>query len=541
MRTVLFLSVSASYAHSNLAAWLLRAGAERAGWRWREVEATPHDVLAVVLDRAAGPAPDVLAATFTLFNRAFLLAFIARFKRLNPACRVIGGGPEFLGDNRAFLQRHPEVEAVVRGEGERAFARWLECFDRPAEQAAIPGLCTRRRGRYRDNGMAEAVPLLDDIPSPYPAHLPGFRKPFVLLETSRGCANRCAFCVSGTGGPVREASLERVWRDAALIRAHGVPEVRLVDRTFNTRPSRAAALVRGFRDEFAPLRVHLEIDPARITPGLLAELAGAGPGRFHLEVGIQSLDPAVLRAVGRQGSAHRALNGLARLLALRNVDTHVDLIAGLPGGTLDGLLNDLAVLARMGPGDIQLELLKLLPGTRLAAEAGRLGLVAAPDPPYEILRTPAMTPGDLETARALSRLVDGFYNAPPLRAVTRAASRDLPEFWALLVCRGRSLTLAPEAPGLESRFRLLDGLAAAEQRPALRHAIHYAWLRHGLSAQHGLCRAVPWKGPLPPDAVLVEGDPRARRARAFRADLEAPYVFVYGAARAAAAVYRLPS
>jgi len=555
-RSLVFLSVTASYSHTNLAAWTLRAGAEAAGWQWHEVEVTQNESLCVTLNRVARLQPAVLAASFYLFNRPFLLAFLGRFKSLFPDCRVLGGGPEFLGDNRVFLERHREVDAVIRGEGEKAFAQWLQLMPRSEQQAGIPGFCGLVGGRYVDNGMAENVECLDDIPSPYPQHLEGFRKPFILLETSRGCSNRCAFCTSGVGGGVRYFSLERVRRDVQLIRAQGVPEVRLVDRTFNARPARCLALLRFFRDECRPLRFHLEIDPARLTPDFIAELALAEPGRFHLEVGLQSLNPEVIRAIGRQGTVRRALAGLTSLNAHRQLAVHADLIAGLPGGTLVDLFAELRTLVLLGPAEIQLELLKLLPGTRLTAEKEQWRIVAAPEPPYEVLRTATMTMADLETARGLSNLVDWFYNVPELQALMVAATRQIPEFWQELILFGGNMAFAVGAPSLENRFRLLDdffrGRPAGSGRNAdngreadsgrdlgLRHALHYAWLRHGFSAQHGICPASPWKGPIPESAVLVEGAIVVRPARVFRADLDQSYLFLYARERPAAAVYRL--
>ena len=70
-RTLVFLSVVASYAYTNLAAWILRASAEHVGlprvsrkWRWHEVEASRNDSLPVALIRLVRFQPAVLAATF---------------------------------------------------------------------------------------------------------------------------------------------------------------------------------------------------------------------------------------------------------------------------------------------------------------------------------------------------------------------------------------------------------------------------------------------------------------------------------------------
>jgi hypothetical protein len=501
------------------------------------VELSQNDSLPAALIRLVRLRPAVLATTVYLFNRAFLLSLLSRFKALCPRCRIVAGGPEFLGDNREFFRQFPFVDAAIRGEGEEAFVQWLQAMDHPEKQAGIPGFCGWVAGRYVDNGMAQGVESLDDIPSPYPRHLEGFRKPFVLLEASRGCANRCAFCTSA-GVPVRTVSTARIRRDLRLIRAHGVPEVCLVDRTFNDRPARCLPLIRMFRDTFKGLRFHLEIDPARMTPAILAELAAAAPGRFHLEVGVQCLNPAVLRALRRQGTAGRSLKGTVQLCALRNLEVHVDLIAGLPGATLADVFHDLKILIPLNPGEIQVEVLKLLPGTRLARERDRWQMVAAPQPPYEVLQTSTMSAEDMDAARSLSNRVDWFFNIVELRPVILLATRSMPRFWEDLVMTGERIPESPFAPSLENRFRWLEGVFQGKA-VALIHALHYAWLKHGFSAQHGICRAFPWKGPIPESAVLVEGAAAVRPARVFRADLGRSYLFAYARERPAAAVYRL--
>ena len=58
-------------------------------------------------------------------------------------------------------------------------------------------------------------------------------KPFVQLETTRGCFNTCAFCVSGGEKPVRTLSLEATRKRLDVIHQHGIKNVRVLDRTFN--------------------------------------------------------------------------------------------------------------------------------------------------------------------------------------------------------------------------------------------------------------------------------------------------------------------
>lgn len=539
-RTIAFLAANASYAHTNLAAWYLRAGIDQERWEWHTIETTVNDDPWCVLDRLAAAAPDVLALSVYLFNRPYVERLVRRFRILRPACVVIAGGPEFLGENDDIIMRDPWCDVVIRGEGELAFRAWMEHFDEPARWRTISGVCFRDGMRYRDGGMAICPEPLDDLPSPY-AMTAMASKPFLQLETSRGCANTCSFCTSG-GGRVRRFGIARIRRELATIRAANVRQVRIVDRTFNDNPRWCLRLLTMMRDEFNDMTFHLEIDPARITPALCAALAETAPGRFHLETGVQSLQSAVYHAVGRQATVRRTYDGLARLCALRRPAIHVDLIAGLPCATRNGLLDDLRQVVRLGPGAIQVELLKVLPGTALRRDSHRLGLLFAPDPPYEILATPTMTHTDLQWARRLILAVDWFYNPPVLQPVIRQAAADAADWWPRLI-DFLSVRYAPTiTPGLETRFKVLDELFIGDLA-ACRHRLHYAWIFHGFSARHGIVNAAGWKSAIPGGAVLVEGDPAAPAARFVRATLDADYIFAFtageGAGRRACAVYRV--
>lgn len=252
-------------------------------------------------------------------------------------------------------------------------------------------------------------------------------KPFVQLETTRGCFNTCAFCVSGGEKPVRTLSLEAIKERLDVIHEHGIKNVRVLDRTFNYNNKRAKELLNLFR-EYPDICFHLEIHPALLSDELKQELATLPKGLLHLEAGIQSLRENVLEQSRRIGKLSNALAGLHYLCSLENMETHADLIAGLPLYHLSEIFDDVRTLTEYGAREIQLESLKLLPGTEMRRRADELGIQYSPLPPYEVLQTREITVDELQTAHYLSRLLDGFYNTPTWRNITRILILENPHF-----------------------------------------------------------------------------------------------------------------
>ncbi len=548
MLRLTWLSICSSFSHSSAALPRLESACPAdSDVEWTAVRATLHDHPGQLTCRVWGTAPDILAATVYLFNRSAVLEVVARLKVLAPDCVVILGGPEWLGDNEHFLRTHPEVNAVFRGEGEAGFPLWLRHPRAPHRWGDVPGLCwIDSNALYRDNGQARVSRELDALPAPTRSRFFDWSKPFAQIETSRGCPYRCTFCTSAGTGPLRSFSIERVSEELRACREHGVRDIRLLDRTFNAGPDRTRRLLELFRDEFPDLRFHLEWRPELLTPEQTTVLESAPEGQLHLEIGLQTTAPDARASVGRPPDPEPVIAATRTLCELRNLRTHVDLLAGLPNQTIENVFDDVRRICGIGPDEMQLEILKVLPGTKLAAAAGRFGLKYAPSPPYEVLCTPQMSVEALHTTGGLSVLVDRFYNAPGLREGARAAAAADREFFPdFLEYLGHERLTRPQH--LQARFRLLHAFARERCMHAAADLLEYDWLRRGFSPEHGIARATPWRGPIPPDALLVEGDAglTARKCRIWHhtgRETETWFVFANtNDRRDAAAVFRRPA
>lgn len=495
---ILWIDLNSSYAHSSLALPALHAQIMTdPSIEWEIVSATINENTGMIVDEIYRHRPDILAATTWLFNHEQLMHVASRVKALLPEACLVLGGPEFLGDNEEFLRKNPFVDCVFRGEGEEVFPQWLTCWNHPEQWHTVPGLCYLTPNKeYKDNGIARVLNFAGLVP-PEQSRFFNWSKPFVQLETTRGCFNTCAFCVSGGEKPVRTLSIESIRERLQLIHAHGIKNVRVLDRTFNYNPRRAKELLRLFLEFHPDIRFHLEIHPALLSEELKEELSLLPKGLLHLEAGIQSLREPVLEKSRRMGKLSDALDGLRFLCALPNMETHADLIAGLPLYHLHEIFEDVRTLAGYAAGEIQLESLKLLPGTEMRRRAEELGIKYSPLPPYEVLQTHEISVSELQTARQLSRLLDGFYNTPAWQTLTRELILNDEQFLHRFLAYLTKANLIDQPMSLEKRGLILYEFCK-QNYPEYQIQAAIAWIEAGMSLKNLPAEKVWTKRQIPP-------------------------------------------
>ena len=479
---ILWLDINSSYSHSSVALPAIHAQvSDRSEWEWFVVRGTINDDPGALAAQVAEYNPDVIAATFWLFTHRMQIEVLSRAVQLLENTTIVCGGPEFLGDNEDFLRQNSFISAVIRGEGEIALPKFLDAINHTDAWKGIEGLCWIGPDdlKYHDNGMAR---VLDFASLKYPEESCFFKwdKPFVQLETTRGCFNTCAFCVSGGEKPVRYQSLEQVAARLENIHAHGIKDIRVLDRTFNYDVVRACEMLDLFTQYEGRMRFHLEIHPSLLSETLKAKLSALPQGLLHLEAGIQSLDSKVLEESGRKGSLKSSLDGLAYLCSLDNIETHADLIAGLPSYTLQMLYSDIMTLMKTGVDELQLESLKVLPGTQFRMNADELGLRFAPLPPYEILKTGTMSPSDLKMAMNLSRTVDFYYNCKAWQSTFRNIVLSDEEFLMSFTRHLKDIMVLDSPLSLERRGVILYEYCKTH-RPDMLPEISVAWIMAGCS------------------------------------------------------------
>ena len=200
------------------------------------------------------------------------------------------------------------------------------------------------------------------------------------------CVSKCPYCdfnshVRAEVDQVawREALLADLAHEAALLPGRRLGSVFFGGGTPSLMPPATVAAVLDAASQawgFAPgIEITLEANPSSVEAARFADLAAAGVNRASL--GLQSLDEAALRFLGR---AHGVDEGLAALATAQAVFSLVsfDLIYALPGQTLAAWEAELARALGYGIEHLSLYQLTIEPGTRFATEAAA-GRLAIPD------------------------------------------------------------------------------------------------------------------------------------------------------------------
>ncbi|MBK8480109.1 MAG: radical SAM family heme chaperone HemW [Proteobacteria bacterium] len=161
--------------------------------------------------------------------------------------------------------------------------------------------------------------------------------------------------------------------------------------------ARVLAAIRGSFRLASALEVTLEANPGTLDAARLRAWRSAGVNRLSL--GLQSLDDAMLRTLGRD---HDAAEARAALRAARDAgfdNLSCDLICGVGGQTVAHHLEQIALLTALAPEHISLYALTLARGSTLwraglrpaeedraadLLERGREALAAAGYPQYEV-------------------------------------------------------------------------------------------------------------------------------------------------------------
>jgi anaerobic magnesium-protoporphyrin IX monomethyl ester cyclase len=145
-------------------------------------------------------------------------------KKVNPDIVTVVGGIHFTSVPKESLVDFPEIDFIIRGEGEHTVVELIKSLNNGKRIANIKGLSFKNNENIIHTPSRSLIKNLDELP--YPAYhliedylkhyhfsmMAGKKTRYMVLEGARGCDHRCTFCTQWNhwGGIWRSKSVKRI-------------------------------------------------------------------------------------------------------------------------------------------------------------------------------------------------------------------------------------------------------------------------------------------------------------------------------------------
>lgn len=414
---VVLSTLNSKFIHSSLALRYLKAYGEAHGQAYDIVEYTINMPVLHILSDITEHDIDILGFACYIWNIEMTLHVVDMVKAVRPDIKIVLGGPEVSFTADELLERCPNIDYIVQGEGEEAFHALVTALQLGNDglDPVIPGVRGRRNGSILGSIEAVEVRDLSTIPFPYTEEdMDDLEHKIIYYESSRGCPFSCQYCLSGNKNTVRFFPQERTLEELQWFIDHGVKQVKFVDRTFNCAPHHHRPLMEFMRDSDTDMNFHLEMEPELMTEWETNILCETPPGRIQIEVGVQSTHKKTLDAINRYNDWPYIQKSIRPIIQAGRTHVHMDLIVGLPHEDFKRFGQSFNDLFSLQPHALQIGFLKLLKGSGVR-RMREYKYVADPLAPYEVLSTHVLPYDDVRFLKYFEDVFERFYNSERFR------------------------------------------------------------------------------------------------------------------------------
>ena len=330
---------------------------------------------------------------------------------------VIAGGPEITANPDSFVG----ADFVVSGEGEAAVPLLLEKLENASKfgksdtgifekDFAEEAFFVEKSKYHPETKKVFYKKSLagEDLTSPYlDGTLDLSKYEGALWELARGCPFKCSYCYESKGEKkVRLLPMERIEKELKLFAEKDVPQVFVLDPTYNANKERALSLLKMMA-KITPNTFYYFEARAEFIDRQIAKAFTKLP--CAVQFGLQSSDEEVLKKVNRSFNKAQFVKNI-NILNQEGVIFGFDLIYGLPEDNLAGFCNSIDFALNLMPNNLELFCLSVLPGTDLFDAAKGYGLVFQEEAPYHVIETPGFSKADMGSASKIAAACNVFYN-----------------------------------------------------------------------------------------------------------------------------------
>jgi anaerobic magnesium-protoporphyrin IX monomethyl ester cyclase len=357
---------------------VLDCNAEKIDWKGME-------------NRIVSSNPDiVVSSSLATCNTYAVVKTLETAKRMAPKALTVTGGQHFTSTVQESLETYPEIDIIVRGEGEQTLTELIRSSNEKKTLPTIRGISFRQNGKIVHNPDRPLIENIEDLPFPgyhlvqnhiqkyHFSVMAGKNSPFALIEGSRGCCHKCTFCTQWRHWQAkwRLKSAKRIADEMYYCNKNfGSQFIWLTDDNFGagTRPKEIAEeiIARNMSDDVSWF-IQARCDDIIRNRDSLPKLRKSGLNWVLL--GVENSNPCTLEDF-KKGITPQDAKTAVKLLKDNGIFAHAMLIIGQRKDTHKSIAQLREFANELDPDLAMFGILTPLPGTEIYDEAKRNGWI----------------------------------------------------------------------------------------------------------------------------------------------------------------------
>ncbi len=305
--------------------------------------------------------PDAVAVSIFSFNRTESFKYIRELRKRNNKIVIIAGGqhPTFLAERITAL--YPEIDFLVKGEGEYSIKRLID-------------------GSFLHNEKiisSDRITDLDSIrfPSLFSGQLIGVNpnEQFKYIITSRGCPSSCTYCSSPNfwKKKVTYRSPENIVKELKHIyQKFGIIYFSIRDDNFTLNKKRVLEFCRLLDESGIYMMWNCQARVDTIDEEMLVAMKKCG--LEHIQFGVESGSERILKVYDK----HITLNKIKEASDItRKVGVYLSfyLMTGMTGETPEDMEDTKKLVSQTKPHDVIVSPVAFYPGTKIYTDSLKKG------------------------------------------------------------------------------------------------------------------------------------------------------------------------
>jgi anaerobic magnesium-protoporphyrin IX monomethyl ester cyclase len=273
---------------------------------------TPEEII-------TGLKPKVVGIAGTSHTRYASFDIARTVKKIDDKVFTVYGGSHATFTAEDTLRHIPEIDAVVRGEGEETMFEVMETVLRGRNSLDdIEGVSRRKNGDIVHNPSRKRIQDLDALPFPardmadlkkYDLKMDFLDIPAASVMSSRGCPVNCSYCSASAmfGRTLTLRSAKNIMDEIEiLIKDFNVEGIKFFDSTLTLRKSHIHSLCDEILERGLKFPWECEIRVNTVNRDLLAKMKKAGC--YFVDFGVESASPKVLKKMHKAISIDQVID-----------------------------------------------------------------------------------------------------------------------------------------------------------------------------------------------------------------------------------------